>query len=101
MAIDLEILKKKKKELGLSYDDLASLTGYSRSTITNIFCGYIEYPREETKDALYRALGITQEEPTPTLTDEEKELFNLITQLTDEEVEELSKFVDFIISKRK
>ena len=34
------------------------MTGFSRSTITNIFCGYIEYPRFETIQAIERALGI-------------------------------------------
>ena len=41
--VDIERLQKARKEKKLSYDDLAKLTGYSRSTITNIFCGYIEY----------------------------------------------------------
>ena len=36
-----------------------------------------------------------------TLSEEEKQLVSLIAQLTDEEVKELSKFVDYIISKRK
>lgn len=101
MAIDIELLKKRKKELGLSYDDLAQATGYSRSTITNIFCGYVDFPRAETMDELYRVLGITQEVPAPIYTEEERKLFGLIEQLTDAEVEELSNFVDFILSKRK
>lgn len=69
MAIKLENWKKAKKEKKLSYDDLARLTGYSRSTITNIFCGYIDLPRHETVQAIERALGLT-----PELTDEEKAL---------------------------
>jgi transcriptional regulator with XRE-family HTH domain len=36
-----------------------------------------------------------------TLSEEEKQLVSLISQLTDEEVKELSSFVDYIISKRK
>lgn len=36
-----------------------------------------------------------------TLSEEEKQLIDLILSLTDEEVAELSKFVDYIISKRK
>ena len=35
------------------------------------------------------------------LSDGEKQLISLIKQLTDEETEELSNFVDFILSKRK
>ena len=37
----------------------------------------------------------------PTLSDDGKQLVNLIFSLTDEEVAELSKFVDYIISKRQ
>ena len=36
-----------------------------------------------------------------TLTEEEKQLVSLISQLTTDEVKELSNFVDYIISKRK
>ena len=36
-----------------------------------------------------------------TLTEEEKQLVSLIADLTDDEVKELSNFVDYLISKRK
>lgn len=62
--MDIERLKKAKAEKKLSYNDLAKMTGYSRSTITNIFCGYIDLPRYETVQAIERALGLswTEEE---------------------------------------
>ena len=69
MALNIERLKQAKKEQHLSYDDLAKMTGYSKSTITNIFCGYISLPRWETIQALERALGLA-----PEWTDEEKAL---------------------------
>ena len=70
MALNIERLKQAKKEKGLSYDDLARITGYSRSTITNIFCGYIDLPRHETVQAIEAALGLNQ---TPiTITDNDK-----------------------------
>ncbi len=56
--MNIELLRKVRKEKKISYDDLAKMTGFSRSTITNIFCGYIEYPRFETIQAIERALGI-------------------------------------------
>lgn len=95
--MDLEKWKKAKKEKHLSYDDLAAMTGYSRSTITNIFCGYIEYPRFETIQAIERALGITTE---PNLTAEQKELFELIQSLDDNEVKQLDDYLSFLLSKR-
>lgn len=41
------------------------------------------------------------DESTPILSAEEKELISLITSLTDEETDELTNFVNYIISKRK
>lgn len=67
--LDIERLRKAKKEKKLSYDELAQLTGLSRSTITNIFCGYIDLPRHETVQSIERALGLA-----PTFTDEERAL---------------------------
>ena len=96
--IDIERWKQAKKEKKLSYDDLANITGYSRSTITNIFCGYIDLPRHETIEAIERVLGLGE---TPELTDEQKQLYNFIAGLSHDEVKELSGFVDYIISKRK
>ena len=98
MAIDIQKWKKAKKEKKLSYDDLAEITGYSRSTITNIFCGYIDLPRYETIQAIERALGL--DESVPEMTDDEKKLMEFIKQLTPEETKELSTFIDYIISKR-
>lgn len=95
--MNLEKWKQAKQEKHLSYEDIAKLTGYSRSTITNIFCGYIEYPRFETIQAIERALGITTE---PNLTAEQKELFELIQSLDDEEVKQLDDYLSFILSKR-
>ncbi len=67
--LNIERLKNAKKEKKLSYDELAQLTGLSRSTITNIFCGYIDLPRHETVQAIERALGLA-----PAFTEEEKAL---------------------------
>lgn len=61
--MDIQKWKIAKKKKGLSYDDIAKITGYSRSTITNIFCGYIEFPRYETIQAIERALDITEDAP--------------------------------------
>jgi hypothetical protein len=55
----------------------------------------------ETVQRIERALGIEEEKNAPEYTEEEKQLFELIQQLTDEEAKELSNFVDYILSKRK
>lgn len=56
----------------------------------------ISYFYEETKEK-----SVTINNEVVTLTPELQELISLIQQLTDDEVKELSSFVDFIISKRK
>ena len=96
--MDLEKWKQVKKEKHLSYDDLAAMTGYSRSTITNIFCGYIEYPRFETIQAIEHALGIDKPQP---LSSEQQELFSLIQSLSDDEAKQLNDYLSFLLSKRK
>jgi transcriptional regulator with XRE-family HTH domain len=105
MKLDLEKLKQAKKDKKLSYDDLAQLTGYCRSTITNIFLGYIEFPRHETIVALYNALEIPIEDeknpPDRELSEGENQLIELIGELTDEEWEEIKDFIQYIKSKRK
>ena len=93
MALNIEKMKQAKKEKGLSYDDLARLTGYSRSTITNIFCGYIELPRHETILALEEALGLRQSNLE--WTNEDKEIGTIPKYketLTEEEIEILDAY---------
>ncbi len=63
--MNIELWKKRKKELNLNYDQLADLTGYPKSTITNIFLGYVKSPRIDTVEAIERALGISSEGLTP------------------------------------
>jgi transcriptional regulator with XRE-family HTH domain len=101
MAIDLDLWKLKRKELKLDYQTLSKKADVSLNTIKNIFRGATTDPRVETVQRIEKALGITPQEPIQEYTEEEKQLLSLITQMTDEEVEELSNFVDYIISKRK
>lgn len=97
---DIETLKARRKALKMTFEDLASASNIPIRTLENIFHGITRNPRTDTMQAIEKALGIVQED-TPTYTEEERKLFGLIEQLTDAEVEELSNFVDFIISKRK
>lgn len=41
-------LQKRRKELKLTYDDLAEKSGVPRTSITNLFCGYVKNPRIDT-----------------------------------------------------
>ena len=102
---NIEELKSKRKELKMTFDELSSKSGIPLRTLENIFHGITKNPRIDTMQAIERALGIVPDENEPTFdrppTEEEKQLLDLIMQLTDEETEELSNFVDFILSKRK
>lgn len=93
-------IKKYMKQNKITYDELAARASLSVSTIKKIFSGISQYPRIDTMQAIERALGLDVPKEQE-LSDEEKQLVSLIAKLTDEEVKELSNFVDYIISKRK
>ena len=101
MNIDLDLWKKRKNELNLTFDELAEKSSVSRRQLLYLFKGEGKNTGVETVQRIERALGIEEEKNAPEYTDAERQLFELIKQLTDEETEELSNFVDFILSKRK
>lgn len=90
-------------EKGYSPSAVCIAVGISKSNYSNWNEGTI--PRKTTLIKIANYLGVSVEELTTdtktTLSEEEKQLVSLIAQLTDEEVKELSSFVDYIISKRK
>ncbi len=65
----IEALQKRKKEIGITFDELAQKTGISRRAICGLFSGKTENPRIDTVQAIERALGIA-----PTFSDEERAL---------------------------
>lgn len=58
--MDLELWKKIKNENKLSYDFIAEKSGIPKTTVTNIFCGYVTTPRIDTVQAIEKALGISE-----------------------------------------
>lgn len=98
--MDLELWKTVKKQKKLTISDIAKLSNLPKGSVQNIFCGYVPNPRTDTVQAIERALGLDKE-VVQGISAEERELIELVKQLTDEETKELSNFVDFIISKRK
>lgn len=58
--MDLELWKKKRKELKLRYEDLAQKAGISKRSVEDIFRGYTTKPRIDTVEAIERALGLNQ-----------------------------------------
>lgn len=98
--MDIQKIKSILKERKITYDKLAEMTGLSKSCITKIFAGYAKYPRVDTVEIIEKALGLN-EDVLPEISQEERELIELIKQLDEEQTKELSSFVDFLISKRK
>jgi transcriptional regulator with XRE-family HTH domain len=96
----IQEIKEYLKLNKITYQDLSERSGIALNTLKNIFRGKTEHPRIDTMQAIETALGLTATQEQ-TLSVEEKQLFSLIAQLTDEEVKELSNFVDYIISKRE
>lgn len=61
--MDIQKLKERKKELNLSYDELAEKSGIPKTTLTNILLGRTLNPRTDTVEAIERALGINEKNP--------------------------------------
>lgn len=63
--MDIELWKKRKKELRWTHEDLARESGISRSTIARIFSENPDVPKPNvtTVEAIERALGINEKSP--------------------------------------
>jgi transcriptional regulator with XRE-family HTH domain len=83
--MDIENIKKFMKEKKITYDTLSQLSGIPVNTIKNIFRGKTQNPRIDTMQAIEKALGINNE-PVE-LSPIKKKLIDIISQLSDENVE--------------
>lgn len=97
----IQEVKQHLKDNKITYQELSDRSGIALNTLKNIFRGKTEHPRIDTMQAIERALGIEKETPPDDLSEGERQLIALIKELTDEEAQELSNYVDFILSKRK
>ena len=98
--IDTKLLKKRKKELGLSFDELAEKTGYSRRTIIGIINGETLYPRMETVQAIAKILYLNTEDiSTPDIIIPEQTVSN--EQYSEQEKELLTAFRALPDSRRR
>jgi transcriptional regulator with XRE-family HTH domain len=99
--ITIQEIKQHLKTKGITYQELSDMSNIPLNTLKNLFRGKTQNPRVDTMEAIEKALGITPQEPIQEYTEEEKQRLDLIMQLNDDEVQELSNFVDYLISKRK
>ena len=91
MLMNLEILKNRKKELGLTNAALADLSGVSLGSINKIFSGQSCNPRVETLAAIERALGLEranavyQTEETPAVLNDSAVKYKALKTVADME----------------
>ena len=93
--MDLELWKRRKKELHLNYATLAALSHVSKRTIEDIFRGFTRTPRIDTVMAIEHALGlrVTDEERAAGVVDricvwitpEEDELLTLFREMGEKD----------------
>lgn len=115
--MNIEIWKKKKKELKLTHDDLAKISGVSRRTIAGIFGGDPKYesPTLNTITAIEKALGLdnsndgwTTEERSQGVTNsatvnvnaDEFELLELYRNLNKDEKTLIKSFIETMLNKK-
>lgn len=85
--MNIDIWKKRRKELKVTYDQLAEMSGVSRRTIAGIFSGDEHYqsPTFNTVQAIERALGLSSDPPpnktAEPLTEAEERLLGAYRQL--------------------
>jgi repressor LexA len=97
-------IKDLRLEKGLTLEQVGNLVGVGKSTVRKWETGMIANMKRDKIASLAQALGTTPAYLMgwkETTNNEQNKLISLIEQLTDEETEELSNFVDYLISKRK
>jgi transcriptional regulator with XRE-family HTH domain len=97
----LQLWRERKKHLGLTNQEIANLAELPLRTVEQIMCGKVKHPRLDTVKAIEQALGIKKTPPGNDLPEDVKQLVELVMELSEDEVNELSNFIDYIISKRK
>ena len=98
----IEEIKAYMKEKNITYQDLSDMSNIPLNTLKNIFRGKTKNPRIDTLQAIVQALGIKEKTPPGNdLPEDVKQLVELVMELSEDEVNELSNYIDYIISKRK
>ena len=88
MNIDLDLWKKRKQELHLTFDELAEISNVSRRQLLYLFKGEGKNTGIETVKRIERALGLDEKTESDIMpSEEEKQLLTMIMSMTEEEVE--------------
>lgn len=112
MELDLERLKRRKKELGISFDELSIKSGIPKTTLTNIFGGHTAHPRIDTIKAIEQALGMNEKSPPAgqegkglVIPEKYKDVAVAFAggteNLTQEDINDIVRFIEFTKDKAK
>ena len=103
-------LKELRLQKRLKQSELAEVLHVKQNTISNWENGKTEISNADAI-AIANFFGVTvdyllgrSEEKTPPdedLSEGERELMEMVSQLTDEEIREIAQFIEFLVSKRK
>lgn len=93
-------IKKYLKEHKISYAELSEKSGVPIQTISKIFAGITLNPRIDTIQTIEKALDINQE-PIEKLKQIPAEIYKKLDGLTDEQMEDVVNYIEFIKSKDK
>lgn len=101
----LQLIKDTLKAKGLNYEQLSEMSKIPKSTIMKVLSGNTKNPRLDTVKALLSALDLDISTNTMSIP---KNLENVpiafsgkLEQLTQEDMEDVSNYIDFIIAKKK
>lgn len=89
--MDIERLKKRKKELGWTLDEIAEKSGISRRTVSRLFSGNPDYPSPtyNTVEAVAKAMGLSEDGYKDTMpfdvTPMEEEVIQTFRTLSDDD----------------
>ena len=96
----IEEIKKYMKENKITYDDLSEKAKIPIVTLKSIFSGRTPNPRIDTMQAIEKALGLNQE-PREKLKQIPVAMYDGLDGLTDDQVQDVLKYIEFIKSKDK
>lgn len=99
----IQEVKKHLKENKITYQELSDSSGIALNTLKSIFCGRTPTPRIDTMQAIERALGLDKEKKSSKneLSEDEKQIIEIINDMSDEEWSQVVNYINFLKSQRK
>lgn len=101
-----EMIKYRRKELGLTLNQVAEKTGVKEATVQRWESGNIKTIKYQTIELLSHALNCTPqylmgwEKESPAPESGHEELYSLINQLSDDDLDDVLEFVRYKLSKK-